>query len=372
MKVAFCNRPNWDNPLGGDGIQMLKTKEKLEKNYDVKVNIVTDPGILDDTYDIIHIFNFATYNITNSFFEKAQEINRPVAASTIYWDYSYGCTYVLKRIFGYSDYLSENQLRIEKILIKLLYFWRTPKYTSFWFRKKVRKFISHSSVLLPNSREEADHLLKFAGLSNNSAVRAKIHVVYNGIDKESSPDKCISKEEFLKKYSIPNNYILQVGRIEYVKNQINLVYALRNHSEIPIVFVGKPVQEGYYRKLKELSNRRGNVFFINSVPHDEISLFYKFAEVHVLLSLRESPGLVTIEAAKEGCPIVVTTKAFSPVETYFSNCPYIVNPLDLNDIEETVLKAFNEKRKTMFDFDKFSWDCAAEQTYEAYLSICGL
>ena len=29
MRVAFCNRPTWNAPLGGDGVQMLKTKEYL-------------------------------------------------------------------------------------------------------------------------------------------------------------------------------------------------------------------------------------------------------------------------------------------------------------------------------------------------------
>ena len=30
INVAFCNRPLYDNPLGGDAIQMLETKKWLE------------------------------------------------------------------------------------------------------------------------------------------------------------------------------------------------------------------------------------------------------------------------------------------------------------------------------------------------------
>ena len=41
MKIAFCNRPKWNDPLGGDGVQMLKTKEALEAIYNVESDIVT-------------------------------------------------------------------------------------------------------------------------------------------------------------------------------------------------------------------------------------------------------------------------------------------------------------------------------------------
>ena len=138
-------------------------------------------------------------------------------------------------------------------------------------------------------------------------------------------------------------------RIEYVKNQINLVYSLFSHNEIPIVFVGHPVEKGYFDKLKEISSIRGNVYFIDNIPQNEINLFYKYADIHVLLSLRESPGLVSLETALEKCPIVVTTKQFSPVDTYFANCPYVVNPLDISSVEKIVLQAYKERKITEID-----------------------
>ena len=58
MKIAFCNRPKWDSPLGGDGVQMLKTKAHLEELYGLQINIVTNPEMLDRSYDIVHVFNF--------------------------------------------------------------------------------------------------------------------------------------------------------------------------------------------------------------------------------------------------------------------------------------------------------------------------
>lgn len=367
MKVAFCIRPTWNTPLGGDGVQMLSTKKYLEEDYGVEVDVVTDPEQINLDYDIVHIFNFATVEETEKFFEKATSLNIPIASSTIYWDYSYACTYVVKRILGYPKYLSEKQINRERFLLKLFYFFKKPKYTSFWFKRKLRNFILYSDALLPNSEEEGELLLKFCGLYSRE-YKEKIHVVFNGVDVKHV-EKDITKDDFLTKYNIPDHYILQVGRIEYVKNQLNLIYSLKDNKEIPIVFVGRPVEQGYFAKVKNLANKRGNVFFINNVPHDEIMMFYKYAEIHVLPSLRESPGLVSLEAAKEGCPIVVSSSNFAPVKTYFPLCPYVINPIDIEDMREIILKAYRERKRTDVDFHSYTWAMAAKQTFDAYQSI---
>lgn len=89
INVAFCNRPLYDNPLGGDAIQMLETKKWLESLYGFHISVITDPKELTDDFDIVHIFNFSTYEITNRFMEKAHQLGIPIVSSCIYWDYSY-------------------------------------------------------------------------------------------------------------------------------------------------------------------------------------------------------------------------------------------------------------------------------------------
>ena len=85
----FGNRPLYDNPLGGDAIQMLETKKWLESLYGFHISVITDPKELTDDFDIVHIFNFSTYEITNRFMEKAHQLGIPIVSSCIYWDYSY-------------------------------------------------------------------------------------------------------------------------------------------------------------------------------------------------------------------------------------------------------------------------------------------
>ena len=53
---------------------MIKTKEALERLYKINVEIVTNPDDLSAKYDIIHIFNFITTDVTSAFFEAASSV----------------------------------------------------------------------------------------------------------------------------------------------------------------------------------------------------------------------------------------------------------------------------------------------------------
>jgi len=366
MKVAFCIRSEYDNPLGGDAVQMLKTKKYLEKNFDITIDIVTDSNEISKKYDIVHVFNFSTYKISKKFIQKAIEFKIPVVSSPIYWDYSYSSTAKLFRLFPNLQYLNELTINVfRKIILLSGFVFSKPVVLSSTFRKNVKWMFEKSSVVAPNSVEEANLLLKWVGLEDLQ----KIRVVFNATDVIDNKT-IVDKEIFHKKYLLPKDYILQVGRIEFCKNQLNLLYALKNYPGIPIVFVGKVSDIWYYKKLKKIADKRRNVFFIDAVPHNDINTFYKYAKLHVLLSLRESPGLVNIEALANGCPIVISDERFLPVKTYFANQPYVVDPLNIKKIKDVVLEAYsNGKNQVPFDFEKFSWNNVAKQTFDIYKEI---
>lgn len=365
MRVAFCIRPEFESLLGGDVIQMLKTKEFLERNYDIFIDVITDPNEISREYNIVHVFNFSTYSISRKFIQRAVEIGIPVVSSPIYWDYSYASTAKLFYLFPGFNHLDQFSVSIfRKIILLLGSCIGKPEVVSSIFKKNAKWMFENSRVVAPNSIEEADLLLKWIDIQTSE----KIRVVYNATDTSSGKAET-NENLFHQKYGIPKDYILQVGRIEYCKNQLNLLAALKDNPEIPIVFVGKVVDNMYYKKLIKTANKRGNVYFIDAVPHSDISAFYKFAKLHVLLSLRESPGLVNIEALSNDCPIVISEERFLPVKTYFSNQPYVVNPLDIENIKEVVLDAYQNRKMVPFDFRKFSWDTVATQTYDIYDEI---
>ena len=55
MKVLFCVRHNFHDSPGGAQVQILKTKEYLEKTGVICDLVVTPDNIDFDQYDIVHL-----------------------------------------------------------------------------------------------------------------------------------------------------------------------------------------------------------------------------------------------------------------------------------------------------------------------------
>ena len=87
------------------------------------------------------------------------------------------------------------------------------------------------------------------------------------------------------------------------------------------------------------------------------------------MSLRESPGLVSLEALQAGCRIVISDERFVPIGTYFSGITSFCSPFDVNQIKETVIAEYNEKTPAYKLKGQFTWSEAARQTYDIYTSL---
>lgn len=369
MKVAYCVRPMLG--YGGDGVQVLKTKEYIEKQYPgTEIKILHSPDELDASFDIAHIFNYSTTEIARGYFEKALALKIKIVSSPIYWDYSYSIMPLYMYMWCNKTFITEGFVKFHRCLQPI--FSRLPKsiikdaYTnvSRRFSNEIQYFIKSSDLILPNSQEEGELCCRFARAEDGIE---KIRVVYNGVDVKDV--KILDEKEFFSKYQIPRGYVLQVGRVEYLKNPMNLINALSDNPEIPIVFLGGAKDYSpYFKQIKKLAAKRGNVHFVEKVPHDDVYSFYRYANVHVLLSMRESPGLVSLEALSQGCPIVISDERFLPLTTYFHDHYESVNPYDREAIKRAVLKSYNKGHKDI-DLSEFSWGHVAEMTYNAYKEV---
>ena len=370
MKIAYCIRPEYVN--GGDGVQAMKTKEYIEKvRPDYQIDILTQPEHLSGVYSLVHIFNYATTDLTRAFFNKASSLGLKVVSSPVFWDYSYSMIPILQLIHFNKNFITERYVMRQKRMCQWMSSIPIARLRHIYhnvskeFRGDIKDFISRSDLILPNSQEEGEKCCEFSGSPDK--WKRKIRVVYNGVDV--SGVNIVNKETFFTKYGIPQGYVLQVGRLEYLKNGLNLLCAMMERPDVPIVFVGNDCgSEKYSAQLRALGARRGNVHFISGVPHDEIYSFYKYARVHVLLSMRESPGLVSLEALSQDCPIVVSDERFCPVKTYFHEQCEIVNPFDKRAIREAVLRSM-EKPHIPVDLSMFSWEVVAKQTLDVYKEV---
>jgi glycosyltransferase involved in cell wall biosynthesis len=346
---------------GGDTFQMLNTKNELEK-LGVEVDIKLESNIDLTNYDIVHLFNIQNPSITAAQLHNAKRQGKKTVVSTIYWNMIDANK--SHHIFGkFSD----------ELLLRLLnnVDWRVSYLISTIknYRGKcknnstVKYILNNVDLLLPNSFAELENIIYEY---KNKSYRQKAYIVPNAVNPIIQPEL-----DLHNKYILPNDFVLQVGRYEPIKNQLSVIKSLFDMKDIPLVFVGRSFVKKYAEEMKRLGDLRGNTYFFNEVSQDDLSFFYKNAKVHVLPSFRESPGLVTLEAANYGVNCVSTFLA--PINEYFENQVEFCNPYSTDSIKEAILRAYRKKTNNIVLARKikenYSWGIAAQKTLEAYHSI---
>jgi|GEM_PF-381488 len=385
-KIIFANRRTCFEKPGGDTIQMLKTKEYLEKQYGLEIKICLTPSdiLKDDESEIVHIFNIQTIDETLAFMDACKKKDKKIVLTPIHWDYSHAI--YIKYLAFLNIYPSNNFLKFFKapvinlfnIFILSLPFLR-KKYADYLqkglintnsYVKKRQKALLDADIILSNSQEELQIYSKIFYI-RPEIIEEKAQIIPNAVDQNLFTSNEIDNDN--KNFNLPENYVLQVGRIEPAKNQINVLQSLYNLKHIPVVFVGHPIDLKYFKKLKKIAKKRGNVFFVDNISHDKLLNFYKKAGVHVLPSFAETTGLVTLEALLSGCCAVVSSKEYCPVMYYeFDKYCHLCNPYDIRSIRKAILNGFDNPKTIIVSDDyknKISYQNTADKTYQSYLSL---
>jgi glycosyltransferase involved in cell wall biosynthesis len=222
-----------------------------------------------------------------------------------------------------------------------------------------RKLYQAVDLLLPNSQAEADQLIRYFQVAPE-----RIHIVPNGAERRfSSADP----GPFAEKVGC-RDFILYAGRIEPRKNQLTFLRAMQG-VVVPIVVLGNvvPGHEGYFDQCRQAAGP--NVKFIAGLPHDGTMLASAYAACGclVLTSWYETPGLVAIEAAMSGTPLVLPRGGCA--REYFGELATYVTPGDLPGIRRAVLDALAAGRSPQLASlvrEHFTWRTAAWATREAY------
>lgn len=367
MRVLFQNRADALKRWGGDTTQMVETKKHLEElGLTIDINLEPEPDLKG--YDIVHIFNIQTAEYGIRQLLNAKRNHLPVALSTIYWD--------MKHIIQGEDQYLYSSLRLVRslaginkfipIILGKLYFWNSNRKKNYF----AKTMLNEADILLPNSYSELEIIVQQFRMPE---LRAKALTVPNGVSDlilcSANPKKQGIKKDIFGNI-LPEEYVLEVASISIVKGQLKIIKALSNHSEIPLVFVGRGLSSYYGEECIKAGIKRGNTYFINEVSHEQICNYHKNAKVHVLPSLRESPGLASLEAAICGANCVVSFH--SPVSEYFGFDAFCCNPCDINSIKDAILRAWNAppnmNLKTRI-LSNFTWRNAALATLEAYNCI---
>ena len=321
MRVVFNTySAAFDCPGGGE-IQLLKTKDALEKNS-VEVSLF-DPQKPEFTgAQIVHYFSVQGGSMEFCSHVK-KTLGLPLAISPILW--------LGKDKTGYP--LDE-----------------------------IRELLNLCDIIMPNSTAEVKLLSEFFDIP-----LSKFHVTRNAVDHVFATP--VKGEIFRKEFGVRRPFLLNVANIEPRKNQLNLVRVARE-LDMELILLGNIRIQSYFDDCMEASG--GGVRHIGYIEHGSELLrsAYSACEAFVLPSLLETPGLAALEAAASGARVVITN--VGPIEEYFSDLVTYVDPNDLDDIRRGIENELANERDDALSkriMENFTWDKTALEVIKGYEKV---
>ncbi len=362
MKVLFQTRTNLFDAPGGDMVQMLKTKEFLEKSgIQIDISLELEPDL--SGYDLVHLFNLMEPQDIYIQMLNAKRQHKKIVLSTIYGLYT---EFERKARGGFfqklANVLSPYQIGYIKVLVKHYKEKRMHKGIYKMLVKgyygMMKEIVDNTTVFLPNSESEMKRVANEFKLKDYTYMS-----VPNAIDKSVFS---LIDDIGPNPYDKFKDCIVCAARIEGRKSTLNLVRAVKD-TDYKLVLVGKESQN-QQAYVEQVHHEAGdNVFFLGAIPHDDLKNLYKVAKVHALVSWMETPGLSTLEAAAMDCNVVVTRKG--DTYDYFEDYAFYCEPDDIHSIKAAIDKAYNHpvnpklKQKIL---EKYTWEKTAEATLEGY------
>jgi len=141
----------------------------------------------------------------------------------------------------------------------------------------------------------------------------------------------------VKKYGLPETYILMVSKFEKRKNHLNVLKAILSlpNDSIPVVMAGK--KGDTYDEVQAFiaSNKlTSRVTLIEDVPTQDLPKLYSCATATIFPSLYEGFGIPVLESLVSGTPVI--TSANSCMEEIAGDAALYFNPEDPESIAYSI------------------------------------
>lgn len=177
-------------------------------------------------------------------------------------------------------------------------------FDDYFFKKKLSHSVAAANEIVAISQATASDIIQQFNVSTQ-----KVYVV-NPVISFHTHDHYQEELSTVKlKFNLPDQFVLQVGRIEYRKNIQIVIKALKllNDASIHYVVVGGKTR--FHRSLQDFainSGLRNQVIFLDPVSDDELACLYLLSKAVVYPSLYEGFGLPIVEGLSFGKPVLTT------------------------------------------------------------------
>lgn len=352
MRILLGLRSDAFAVFGGDVQYALEIKKALEAaGHKVVTTDEVKPDVGGvDVVNLINVVNVAeTWEKINYFKERGV----PVVLTPEYYN--------LDRFFLHTHWKA-NVARLVLGEHSALKLFRLKKHRSRAWRILTKLINAADHVVAKSERERRQLILDF------KLPKRKISVVANGVDPAFG--RRAKPHRFTQRYGV-KDFLLTVGRVEPIKNQLSLLKATRG-LDVPFVFVGSgyTASDSYLLECKREARGR-RVLFIDRLSHGSLPDAFAAARAHIAPSYNETTSLVSLEAAMAGCPIVITKE--SPHKEYFGDSVVTCDPYDIKSIRLAVLKVLEHSKRVERLRGRltrsFSWPTITRQLAAVYRRI---
>lgn len=195
-----------------------------------------------------------------------------------------------------------------------------------------------------------------------------VAAVSNGVDLADFKPGRVS-DAVKEKYELSKTAktLLNVGRLDPEKNVGKVIEAFKlvkkRLSNIQLVIVGDGVDKA---NLESLAEGCPEVHFLGRVTPPELYEVYRLGDVFVTASEIETQGIVLIEAAATGMPLVAVDKGAVSEVCRDGENGYLCHPGDVNEIAEAAVKILSDDELRR-RFSKVSIKIASEHDFEKTL-----
>ena len=227
------------------------------------------------------------------------------------------------------------------------------------WKTRISKILTHTDAIITVSRQNEKLLTRLTS--------KKIFVIPNGYNSTIFTVDPRNKKKML---ALPDNkkIILSVGNLELVKGHEYLVSAvekiIQKNQNIYCVIVGGGSRHSFLEKLIKQKGLEKFIRLIGAVQPEEVPNWMNACDVYIQPSIKESFGIVLLEALSCGKPVIGTAVG-GIKEIINEKVGYLVPSGDENALSEAILKSLNHEwdKGYILDYVKFyTWENIISKT----------
>ena len=220
------------------------------------------------------------------------------------------------------------------------------KSTDAVLRAYMASFLKHAEyATMPTEMAIGDLVPK-----NRRRFKVTVEALSNGVDlSEFNPG--VPKKEILEKYHISENSkkrVLYIGRVDPEKSISNVVLAFSKAvKEVPdaeMLIVGDGIDMNHLKKMVHELELNDKIQFTGKILPPDLAEIYKCGAVFATASETETQGIVLIEAAATGLPLIAVNKGAVSEICHDKENGELCAPGDVDGIAAAMVKILSDAK----------------------------